>query len=57
MSPFEGLTAGFSSDASGDFASLMAARCEGTRIQVLDRGTRTVGVPGSYLGTGYGLKI
>ncbi len=39
LSPFEGLTAGLSYDASGDFASLMAARCEGTRIQVLDRVT------------------
>lgn len=38
-SPFDGLTAGFSYDASGDFASAMAARCEGTRIQVLDRVT------------------
>jgi carbamoyltransferase len=37
LSPFEGTTAGFSYDASGDFASLMAARCEGNRIQVLDR--------------------
>jgi len=36
-SPFDGLTAGFSYDASGDFASAMAARCEGTRIDVLDR--------------------
>jgi carbamoyltransferase len=39
LSPFEDLTAGFSYDASGDFASLMAARCEGTRIEVLDRVT------------------
>jgi carbamoyltransferase len=36
-SPFEGLTAGFSFDGSGDFASMMAARCEGSRIEVLDR--------------------
>lgn len=36
-SPFDGLTAGFSYDASGDFASAMAARCEGCRIEVLDR--------------------
>ncbi|MEM6558634.1 MAG: carbamoyltransferase C-terminal domain-containing protein [Myxococcota bacterium] len=36
-SPFEELTAGFSYDASGDFVSLMAARCEGDRIDVLDR--------------------
>ncbi|MGB4335577.1 MAG: carbamoyltransferase C-terminal domain-containing protein [Chromatiaceae bacterium] len=39
LSPFESLTAGLSYDASGDFASLMAARCEGTRIEVLDRVT------------------
>jgi carbamoyltransferase len=39
LSPFEGLTAGFSYDASGDFASMMAARCEGSRIKVLDRVT------------------
>jgi carbamoyltransferase len=39
LSPFEGLTAGFSYDASGDFASMMAARCEGARIEVLDRVT------------------
>lgn len=37
LSPFEELTAGFSYDASGDFASMMAARCEGARIKVLDR--------------------
>jgi carbamoyltransferase len=36
-SPFEGTTAGFSYDASGDFTSVMAARCEGTRIEVLDK--------------------
>lgn len=36
-SPFESQTAGFSYDGSGDFASLMAARCEGTGITVLDR--------------------
>jgi carbamoyltransferase len=36
-SPFDGLTAGFSYDGSGDFASMMAARCEGTRIDVLDK--------------------
>ena len=29
--------AGFSYDGSGDFASAMAARCEGTQIRVLDR--------------------
>ena len=39
LSPFEGLTAGFSYDASGDFASMMAARCEGPRIEVLDKVT------------------
>jgi carbamoyltransferase len=39
LSPFETVTAGFSYDASGDFASAMAARCEGTRIGVLDRVT------------------
>lgn len=39
LSPFEELTAGFSYDASGDFASMMAARCKGNRIEVLDRVT------------------
>lgn len=39
LSPFEELTAGFSYDASGDFASAMAARCEGTRIDMLDKVT------------------
>jgi len=39
LSPFEKVTAGFSYDASGDFASMMAARCEGARIEVLDRVT------------------
>ena len=39
LSPFDELTAGFSYDASGDFASMMAARCEGSRIKVLDRVT------------------
>ena len=38
-SPFDSLTAGFSFDGSGDFASMMAARCEGARIDVLDRVT------------------
>jgi carbamoyltransferase len=38
-SPFESLTAGFSYDASGDFASAMAARCEGHEIGVLGRVT------------------
>jgi carbamoyltransferase len=37
LSPFESLTAGFSYDASGDFVSAMAARCEGPHIEVLDR--------------------
>lgn len=37
LSPFEELTAGWSYDGSGDFASAMAARCEGTKIEVLDR--------------------
>ena len=35
-SPFDS-AAGFSLDGSGDFVSGMAARCEGTRIDVLDR--------------------
>mgnify|MGYP000603666836 FL=1 len=38
-SPFENTTAGFSYDGSGDFASAMAARCEGTRIEVIDKVT------------------
>lgn len=38
-SPFEELTAGFSYDGSGDFVSGMAARCEGNRIEVIDRVT------------------
>ena len=37
VSPFDGLTAGFSYDASGDFVSAMAARCEGNKIRVLDK--------------------
>lgn len=36
LSDFES-SAGFSYDGSGDFASAMAARCEGTEIEVLDR--------------------
>ncbi len=36
LSPFESLTAGFSYDGSGDFASMMATRCEGNNILVLD---------------------
>jgi carbamoyltransferase len=39
LSPFEEVTAGFSYDASGDFASMMAARCEGNRIEILDKVT------------------
>jgi carbamoyltransferase len=39
LSAFDGLTAGFSYDASGDFVSMMAARCEGTRIEVMERVT------------------
>lgn len=39
LSPFDTVTAGFSYDASGDFVSAMAARCEGSRIEVLDRVT------------------
>lgn len=39
LSPFDDLTAGLSYDGSGDFASLMAARCEGNRIEVLDKVT------------------
>lgn len=39
LSPFDSLTAGLSYDGSGDFASLMAARCEGTKIDILDRVT------------------
>jgi len=37
LSPFESLTAGFSYDASGDFTSAMAAKCEGNRIEIIDR--------------------
>lgn len=37
LSPFDQLTAGFSYDGSGDFASGMAARCEGNQIKVLAR--------------------
>ena len=39
LSPFDSLTAGFSYDASGDFISAMAARCEANRVEVLDRVT------------------
>src|SRR5271154_358890 len=37
LSPFDSLTAGLSYDASGDFVSTMAARCQGAQIEVLDR--------------------
>lgn len=37
VSPFDGLTAGFSYDGSGDFASAMLARCEGNRITPLGK--------------------
>jgi carbamoyltransferase len=37
VSPFDSPTAAFSYDASGDFASAMAARCESTRIDAGDR--------------------
>lgn len=36
-SPFKELTAGFSYDGSGDFVSMMIAKCEGGRIDVLDK--------------------
>lgn len=39
LSPFEKETAGLSYDGSGDFASAMAARCEGPNIEVLDKVT------------------
>jgi carbamoyltransferase len=39
LSPFDSLTAAFSYDASGDFCSAMAARCEGTGIEIIDRVT------------------
>lgn len=39
VSPFDTLTAGFSYDASGDFASAMAARCEGHRLTPIDKVT------------------
>jgi len=37
LSPFDSKTAGFSYDASGDFVSMMAAECEGSKIKVLDK--------------------
>ncbi|MBF7730498.1 carbamoyltransferase family protein [Pseudomonas sp. N040] len=39
LSPFEGVTAALSYDGSGDFASMMVARCEGNQIEILDRVT------------------
>src|SRR5262249_9685291 len=39
LSPSASLTAGFSYDASGDFISAMAARCEANRVEILDRVT------------------
>jgi carbamoyltransferase len=36
-SPFDGLSTGFSFDGSGDFASAMIARCEGSSIEIVDR--------------------
>ena len=36
LSPFDS-AAGLSYDGSGDFASTMAARCEGAKIEILDR--------------------
>jgi len=36
-SPFQGLTAGFSYDGSGDFVSMMVARCEGGQIDIIDK--------------------
>jgi len=37
LSPFDSKTAGFSYDASGDFVSMMAAECEGSKIRILDK--------------------
>ncbi len=37
LSPFDSKTSGISYDASGDFASFMAAKCEGTKITIIDR--------------------
>ena len=36
LSPFDS-AAGLTYDGAGDFASLLAARCEGTKIEVIDR--------------------
>ncbi len=38
-SPFDSVTAGVSYDGSGDFASAMVARCEGPKIDVMERVT------------------
>jgi carbamoyltransferase len=46
-------TAGFSYDGSGDFTSAMFARCEGNRIEILDR----VHVPHSLAGFMKGLHV
>ena len=37
VSPFDSLTAALSYDGAGDFVSAMAARCEGTTIDIVDR--------------------
>jgi len=42
-SPFEHASA-LTYDGSGDFASLMAAKCEGTKIEILDRVTLPVSI-------------
>jgi len=42
-SPFESASA-LTYDGSGDFASLMAAKCEGTKIEILDRVTLPVSI-------------
>jgi carbamoyltransferase len=39
LSPFDNLTAALSYDGSGDFVSMMAARCQGCHIDVLDKVT------------------
>lgn len=37
VSPFDSLTAGFSYDGSGDFVSMMAAKCYDSSIKILDK--------------------
>lgn len=37
LSPFDTLTSAISYDGSGDFATMMVASCEGTKIKILDR--------------------